>query len=75
MLGDWFWNVLFDSFSYVVSLMKDTDIISWTDDVGFTHTISLFAVCVSYLIVQCIISLLFFFNQVGVFDFDDDDDD
>lgn len=75
MLGDWFWDFLFSSYSHIVQLMKDTNIISWTDDVGFTHTISLFSVCVSYLIVQCFISLLFFFNQIGLFDFEDEDDD
>lgn len=75
MLGDWFWSYLFDSFSHVVSVMKSTNLISWTDDYGITHTISLFSVLVSYLIVQVLISVLLWCNQVGVFDFDDDDDD
>lgn len=74
MLGDWFWSYLFDSFSHVVSVMKSTNLISWTDDYGITHTISLFSVLVSYLIVQVLISVVLWCNQVGVFDFDDDDD-
>lgn len=74
MLGDWFWNFLFDAYTHIVSLMKSTNLISWTDDYGITHTISLFSVLVSYLIVQVLISVVLWCNQVGVFDFDDDDD-
>lgn len=72
MLGDWFWNYLFNSFTYIVNLLKTTAIISWTDDAGASHTISFFAVLVSYLIVQVIINVVLFFNNTGVFDGDDD---
>ena len=63
MLGDWFWNFLFDSYSTIIGILKSTNIISWTDDLGVSHSISLFSVLVSYLIVQVLISVLLWCNQ------------
>ena len=73
MLGDWFWNLLFNTYSYLADYLKSVPIIQWTDDAGVSHTISFFAVLVTYLIVQAVINLILMFNEIGVFDPNDDD--
>lgn len=68
MLGDWFWQYLFDTYVYLANYMQGIQIISWTDDAGVSHTISLFTVAVSYLVVQVVISVILAFNETGIFD-------
>lgn len=71
MIGMEFWNLLFGEFRKIYNWLVSTDIVSWTDDDG-SHSISYFAVLVSYLVLMALIEIPFYFVQNGK---DDDDTD
>lgn len=74
MAGQALWDLFFTTFTQIYEWMVSTPAVSYVDDFGVKHTISFFAVSISYLIVQAILAVILFFSEYFNPNNDDDGD-
>lgn len=60
-----FWTFLFSQFYQVYVWMRDTPAVSYSPVEGVTLSVSFFALFISYLVIQVLITLVFFFVKYG----------
>ena len=61
MVTDTFWTFLFSQFYQIYVWMRDTPAVSYTPVDGPTLSISFFSLFISYLVLQALVTLVFFF--------------
>lgn len=76
MVGDDFWTFLFSQFRNIYLWMVNTPAVTFTPSEGETMSVSFFALYITYLVVQVLISVGFFFVKYGssIYDAFSDDD-
>lgn len=60
-----FWTFLFQQYYNIYVWMRETQAVSYSPVEGVTLSVSFFALFISYLVLQVLITLVFFFVKYG----------